>query len=108
MRGSFHINSGLLRAPVREDPFFLEEKDVARVFAGQEIAAHSIGHPNLWTLSDDPVFYELAGYPVTGLAFPTGCDVGILRNVKALLQERAAGTGPLRPSARASPERRSA
>ncbi len=83
LRGTFHINSGLLRGPGREDPFFLEEKDVARLYAGQEIAAHSLTHPNLWTLSDDLVFYELAedrrrleqlaGYPVTGLAFPCGC-----------------------------------
>jgi len=111
--GEYNAARGLrrcfgLRDPGRKDPFFLEKKDVAWVFAGQEIAAHSVGHPNLWTLSDDLVCYELTGYPVTGLAFPSGCDGGILRNVKALLQERAGGTGPLRPSSRASPERQSA
>jgi len=82
LRGTFHLNSGLLRGDGRSDPFFLEENDIAGLYAGQEIAAHSVGHPNLWTLSDDLVYYELAedrrrleklaGYPVTGLAFPCG------------------------------------
>lgn len=82
LRGTFHINSGLLCNEERNDPFFLAEKDVPRLYAGQEIATHSVGHPNLWTLSDDLVFYQLledrrrleqlAGYPVTGLAFPCG------------------------------------
>ena len=80
LRGTFHLNSGLLRGPGCEDPFFLEEADVARLYAGQEIAAHSLTHPNLWTLSDDLVMYEIvedrrrleriAGYPITGFAFP--------------------------------------
>lgn len=82
LRGTFHLNSGLLRGPGREDAFFLEEAEVAGLYAGQEIAAHSLTHPNLWTLSDDLVLHELvedrrrleriAGYPVTGLAFPNG------------------------------------
>ncbi len=52
------------------------------MYAGQEIAAHSLTHPNLWTLSDDLVMYQLvedrrrleriSGYPVTGFAFPNG------------------------------------
>jgi peptidoglycan/xylan/chitin deacetylase (PgdA/CDA1 family) len=82
LRGTFHINSGLLRGGDRDDPFYLRECDVAGLYEGQEIAAHSLSHPNLWTLSDDLVVYELAGdrrrleriagYPVTGLAFPCG------------------------------------
>lgn len=82
LRATFHINSGLLRGDGRDDPFYLEEEKIAGLYAGQEIAAHSMTHPNLWPLSDDLVFYELledrrrlerlAGYPVAGLAFPCG------------------------------------
>jgi peptidoglycan/xylan/chitin deacetylase (PgdA/CDA1 family) len=82
LRGTFHLNSGLLRGARCKDPFYLEESRVAEIYAGQEIAAHSLTHPSLWTLSDDLVFHQLledrrnlealAGYPVTGLAFPCG------------------------------------
>jgi len=82
LRGTFHLCSGLLRGARSDDPFYLEESQVPAVYEGQEIAAHSLTHPNLWTLSDDLVFHQLledrrnlerlAGYPVTGLAFPCG------------------------------------
>ncbi len=82
LRGTFHVNSGLLRAADRDDPFYLEESRVRDLYAGHEVAGHSLTHPNMWTLSDDLVFHQLledrrrlerfVGYPVTGLAFPCG------------------------------------
>lgn len=82
LRGTFHLCSGLLRGKHGDDPFYLEESRVPALYGGQEIAAHSLTHPNLWALPDDLVFHQLledrrnlealAGYPVTGLAFPCG------------------------------------
>ena len=82
LRGTFHLCSGLLRGEGRNDPFYLHEDDVRRLYAGHEIAAHSLTHPNLWTLSDDLVFNQLledrrnlerlAGYPVRTVVFPCG------------------------------------
>lgn len=82
LRGTFHLCSGLLRGAGRDDPFYLHENDVRDLYAGHEIAAHSLTHPNLWTLSDDLVFNQLledrrnlerlAGYPVRTVVFPCG------------------------------------
>lgn len=55
---------------------------VAEVYAGHEVAAHTLTHPNLTTLSPDEVIRQveqdrlnlsrLAGYEVTGFAYPCG------------------------------------
>lgn len=82
LHGTFHLNSGLLGGCGSHDGFHIEESMVPDLYAGHEIAAHSLTHPNLWNLSDDLVFHQLledrrnlerlAGYPITGLAFPCG------------------------------------
>ena len=82
LRGTFNLNSGLLRGEGRDDPFYIEESRVRDLYTDHEVAAHSLIHPNLWTLSDDLVFHQLledrrrleqlAGRAVTGLAFPCG------------------------------------
>lgn len=56
--------------------------DVRRVYAGHELAAHSLTHPNLTRLASDEVAYEveedrlriseLCGYEVVGFAYPGG------------------------------------
>ncbi len=55
---------------------------VAEVYAGHEVAAHTLTHPNLTTLSPSEVVKQveqdrlnlsrLAGYEVTGFAYPCG------------------------------------
>jgi peptidoglycan/xylan/chitin deacetylase (PgdA/CDA1 family) len=42
IRGAFHLNSGLLDKQDR-----LERQEIATLFAGHEISAHSVTHPFL-------------------------------------------------------------
>lgn len=58
------------------------EDDINKVYAGHEIAAHSLTHPNLTLCDDEEVIRqveddrqklsELAGYEVVGMAYPGG------------------------------------
>jgi len=56
--------------------------DISRVYAGHEVASHSLTHPDLTRLASDEVVYEveedrlrlgeLCGYEVVGFAYPGG------------------------------------
>lgn len=89
IKGTFNINSELLGAPgelVREGVRISHNKikpcDVRHIYQGHEIAAHTLTHPRLTTLSDEEVIRqvekdrenlsELAGYEVTSFAYPCG------------------------------------
>lgn len=89
LKGTFNINSGLLGqahslvcegvtvAHVRPRP-----EEIRQIYAGHEIAAHTLTHPRLTQLPDDEVvrqveqdrlaLSELAGYEVVGMAYPCG------------------------------------
>jgi len=77
LRGSFHLNSGSLG---REGN--LVPKEIAGLFAGHEISAHSVTHPFLEQLPSAAVIQELTedrrrleelcGYPVRGMSYPFG------------------------------------
>ncbi len=70
-------------------------EELPRIYAGHEIAAHSLSHPNLSTRSakeivrevegDRLALSEIAGYEVVGFAYPggSGCvDEDVIRTVR--------------------------
>ena len=90
LKGTFNLNSQLLSKRgilVRKDGrrichYKLHPEDVAYVYEGHEIAAHTLTHPNLTQCDDGEVIRqveedrlrlsELAGYEVVGMAYPCG------------------------------------
>ncbi len=89
LKATFNLNSELLGKPgslVREDVTVAHVKprpcEVRKIYEGHEIAAHTLTHPMLPSLSDDEVIRqveqdrlnlsELAGYEVVGMAYPGG------------------------------------
>ena len=89
LKGTFNLNSGRLgqtRCIEREGKTVLHNKvlasEVERIYKGHEVAAHTLTHPMLPTLSDDEVtrqvecdrlaLSELVGYEVVGMAYPCG------------------------------------
>lgn len=77
LKGTFHLNAGMLGTPGR-----LDADEVATLYAGHEVAAHSWSHPTLarspldqgalQILEDRRGLEPLAGRPVAGLAYPNG------------------------------------
>jgi hypothetical protein len=57
-------------------------KDVKRIYAGHEIAVHTVSHPTLVGLDEAEIIYQveedrkalekLCGYPIVGMAYPNG------------------------------------
>ena len=77
IRGTFHLNSGLMSGA---DSVFPEE--VAGLYAGHEVAAHTVTHPTMArcplpeaireVLEDRQALEALTGYPVRGFSYPNG------------------------------------
>ena len=90
IKGTFNLNSELLGKPgelVREGVRISHNKiapsDVRKIYAGHEIAGHTLTHPRLPDMPDDAEVIrqveedrrklsELAGYEVTSFAYPCG------------------------------------
>lgn len=89
LKCTFNLNSGLLGKPgslVREEVTVAHVKprasEVRRIYAGHEIAAHTLTHPMLPLQPDEEVIRqveqdrlalcEIAGYEVVGMAYPGG------------------------------------
>ncbi len=89
MKATFNVNSGLLgkeREITRNGVTFRHDKvkpeDVKHIYAGHEVAAHSLTHPHLTELADEEIIRqveedrlalsELCGYEVVGFAYPGG------------------------------------
>lgn len=102
LKCTFNINGGLFGRP---GALRLNDKTVAhvrmrgdeaaQVYAGHEVAAHSLDHPNLKNCTPQEVYRQvesdrqllsaLVGYPVTGFAYPggTGCmDDAVVQAVR--------------------------
>ncbi len=105
MKATFNLNSGLLGTPgslVREEVTVAHVKprpcEIARIYAGHEIAAHTLTHPNLPSLLDEEVVRQveedrkalsaLAGYEVVGMAYPGGQRPMYDERVKGLIARR--------------------
>lgn len=90
MKATFNLNSGLLgregsllREGVRVDHIKSRPEDVKHVYAGHEVAGHTLTHPCLPATADDSEVVrqveqdrlrlsELCGYEVVGFAYPGG------------------------------------
>lgn len=89
MKATFNLNSELLGREnilVREGYAFFHNKikpeDVKHIYAGHEVAAHTLTHPMLPSVSDVEIvrqveedrlkLSELCGYEVVGFAYPGG------------------------------------
>jgi peptidoglycan/xylan/chitin deacetylase (PgdA/CDA1 family) len=85
LKGTFNLNSGtLLRTGTKatKDEGRIDASEVAELYAGHEVAIHTVSHPHLPLLDPSQVAYEvlddrraledLVGYPVRGMAYPFG------------------------------------
>lgn len=89
VQATFNLNSGrlgveeeLVREGKRVSHIKNKAEDIKYIYEGHEIAAHTLTHPLLPTLSDEEVIREveedrqklseLAGYEVVGMAYPGG------------------------------------
>ncbi len=90
MKATFNLNSDLLgqrgsliRDGVRIDHSKNKPEDVKYIYAGHEVAAHTLSHPNLKMIQEDEEVVrqaendrvqlsELCGYEVVGMAYPCG------------------------------------
>jgi peptidoglycan/xylan/chitin deacetylase (PgdA/CDA1 family) len=77
VRGTFHLNSGLLDKPNK-----LTSREIATLFKGHEVSAHTVTHPDLRVqpaesitreiLDDRRALEDWVGYPVRGMSYPFG------------------------------------
>jgi peptidoglycan/xylan/chitin deacetylase (PgdA/CDA1 family) len=86
LKGTFNLNSGGLTrtgSPAPADSRgHLDACEVASLYAGHEVAVHTVNHPHLprldpaqaalEVLQDRQALEDLAGYPVRGMAYPFG------------------------------------
>ncbi len=77
IKGTFHLNSGMLDGEI-----FVKSSEVAELYKGHEVSAHSVTHPYLTGIPADIAASEmiedrrrleaLVGYPVRGMSYPFG------------------------------------
>ncbi|WP_135556670.1 polysaccharide deacetylase family protein [Paenibacillus cymbidii] len=77
IRGTFHLNSSRLSLPGH-----VESAELADLFDGHEVSAHTVNHPFLHmsppetiateTLNDRRELENLIGYPIKGMSYPYG------------------------------------
>lgn len=89
LKATFNINSSLLSLVGKHTTRGIEinhnkisHKDIKSVYSVHEVAVHTLTHPNLTTLLDEAVTYQveqdrktlsqLCGYEVVGMAYPCG------------------------------------
>ncbi len=89
LKATFNLNSETLGTRgmlgfegKRISHYKIHKEDVKELYAGHEVAVHTLNHPNLTTLPDHEVLRqvrqdqanlsELVGYPVVGMAYPCG------------------------------------
>lgn len=89
LKATFNLNSELLGKPnmlIREDVTVAHVKpracEIAKIYAGHEVAAHTLTHPSLPRCDDAEVIRqvqkdvenlsEIVGYQVVGMAYPGG------------------------------------
>lgn len=89
LKATFNLNSGwfgietrMVREGVEIEHFKIQPDEVKSLYAGHEVAAHTLTHPRLCKLDDEEVIRQveqdrlelsrLVGYEVCGLAYPGG------------------------------------
>jgi peptidoglycan/xylan/chitin deacetylase (PgdA/CDA1 family) len=99
IRGTFHLNSGLLG-----NQGYVERSEVRELYAGHEVSTHTATHPYLGLspkeriadeiLQDRRELEQLAEYPVKGLSYPHGSwDQRVIALLPSLGIEYARTTG---------------
>lgn len=89
LKGTFNLNSEFLGVPHRFERDGVKmcrnrvsPEEVKDLYAGHEVAVHTLTHPNLTTCSDEEIIRQveedrknlekLVGYDVIGMAYPCG------------------------------------
>ena len=89
LKGTFNINSGLLGLPGvlnrdwgKVNHTKVKASEVKALYAGHEVAVHSLTHPTLVGLDEETIIRqveedrkaleEICGYPIVGMAYPNG------------------------------------
>lgn len=89
LKGTFNINSGLLGLPGQLNRSWgivnhtkVKASEVKNIYAGHEVAVHSLTHPTLVGLDEETIIRQvdedrkaleqLVGYSVVGMAYPNG------------------------------------
>jgi peptidoglycan/xylan/chitin deacetylase (PgdA/CDA1 family) len=77
IKGTFHINSGLLGEGDR-----IPQKEVEKLYEGHEVSAHTVTHPTIARSPKEQIIKEIiedrkglesiVGYTVRGLSYPNG------------------------------------
>jgi len=77
MKGTFHLNSGMLGTDGR-----IAEEEVAALYRGHEVSAHTLTHPTIARCPKEQIVEEifedrkrlehLVGYTVRGMSYPNG------------------------------------
>ena len=108
LKGTFNLNSGAFG---REQN--LRADEVAKLFAGHEVAIHTVTHPHLpnidpsaaalEVLEDRKALEDLVGYPVRGMAYPFGTYspkvIELLRSLGIVYCRSVANAEPCFPTA---------
>lgn len=90
VRGTFHINSGLLGIGDR-----IPENEVAELYKNHEISAHTLTHPTIARSPKEQLLYEIvedrknlekiAGYTVRGMSYPNGSYTSYIKELLPFL-----------------------
>lgn len=82
LKGTFNLNSGAFGRQHSAGNRYIEAAEVATLYAGHEVAIHTVTHPFLdrldpsqiasEVLGDRKALEDLVGYPVRGMAYPFG------------------------------------
>lgn len=77
IKGTFHINAGLLEQDQR-----IPADEIAELYEGHEVSAHTWSHPTIARSPKEAIIYELmedrkrlediVGYPIRGMSYPNG------------------------------------
>lgn len=77
IKGTFHINSGLLGDPGR-----VPQDGIKALYEGHEVSAHTVTHPTIARCPKEQIIHEIledrknleriVGYTVRGLSYPNG------------------------------------
>jgi len=87
IKGTFHINSGLLGTPDR-----VGVEEVRTLYEGHEVSAHTLTHPTIARCPNEQIVHEvmedrrnlerIVGYTVRGMSYPNG---SYSRRIKEML-----------------------
>jgi peptidoglycan-N-acetylglucosamine deacetylase len=82
LKGTFNLNSGQFGRQHSPGNRYIQAAEVADLYAGHEVAIHTVTHPCLdrldpsqiatEVLDDRKALEDLVGYPVRGMAYPFG------------------------------------